>query len=63
MKPIDFETIKKIEQLSRVSGPLIRMLNERWPSPDDQDEDFIYTVKCVQEIIQTVLDLITAGLL
>jgi uncharacterized UPF0160 family protein len=63
MKPVDFETIKKMEKLGRVSGPLVQMLNERWSSPDGQDENFIYTVKRVQEIIQTVLDLITVGLL
>jgi hypothetical protein len=63
VKPPDFETLKRMERLARVNGPLLQMLNERWSSPDEQDENYRYTVNRVQEVIQTVLDLITAGLL
>jgi hypothetical protein len=63
MKPVDFAVIKKMEKLGRINGPLIQTLNERWPSPDERDENYLYTLKCVQEITQMTLDLVTAGLL
>jgi hypothetical protein len=63
MKPPNFETLKIMERLGRVSGPLIQMLDERWLAADEQDENYKYTANRVQEITQTVLDLITAGLL
>jgi hypothetical protein len=63
VKNIDFETIKKMEKLGKVNGPLIQMFNERWRSADEQDENYQYAANRIQEITQTVLDLITAGLL
>jgi uncharacterized protein YfkK (UPF0435 family) len=63
MKSIDFEVIKIMEKLDRVNSPLLQMLNERWSSPDEWDESYLYTLRRIEEITQTILDLITAGLL
>jgi hypothetical protein len=60
---IDVGKIKIIERHARVTGPLIRLLNERWPAPGSTNKQYLETVERVQEITQEILNLITRGLL
>jgi hypothetical protein len=63
MTVVDFETIKILERLAVVNGPLMRLLNERWPAHDAADKRYLEAVERVQKITQEVLNLITGGLL
>jgi hypothetical protein len=63
MTMVDFETIKIMERLATVNGPLTRLLNERWPVREDANKQYLEAVERVQKITQEVLDLITGGLL
>jgi hypothetical protein len=60
---VDFETIKTVERLAAVNGPLMRLLNERWPVPGRKNKQYLEAVERVQEITQEVLNLIVEGLL
>jgi hypothetical protein len=60
---IDFETRKILERLAVVNGPLMRLLNERWPAHDAANEQYLGAVERVQKITQEVLNLIIGGLL
>jgi hypothetical protein len=60
---VDFETIKIMERLATVNGPLTRLLNERWPVREDANKQYLEAVERVQKITQEVLNLITGGLL
>jgi hypothetical protein len=55
--------MKIAERTARVNGPLIRLLNERWPNPDEDNEDYQRMLCRVQTITQEVVDLIVEGLL
>jgi hypothetical protein len=63
MTMVDFETIKILERLVTVNGPLMRLLNERWPVRDEANKKYLETVERVQKITQEVLNLIVEGLL
>jgi hypothetical protein len=58
-----FEKMKIAERAARVNGPLMRLLNERWPNPDEDDSDYQCMLCRVQTITQAVVDLIAEGLL
>jgi hypothetical protein len=60
---VDCETTKILERLATVNGPLIRLLNERWPTRDTADIQYLEAVERVQKITQEVLNLIIEGLL
>ena len=60
---LDFEKLKMLERFSRVNGPLIKLLHERWATFDLDDETYKDTVGRVQKIGQELLDLLIAGLL
>jgi hypothetical protein len=60
---VDFETIKILERLATVNGPLLRLLNERWPIQDAADKHYLEAVERVQKITREVLNLIIEGLL
>jgi hypothetical protein len=47
----------------RPNGPLMRLLNERWPIRDEENKQYLEAVERVQKITQEVLDLIKGGLL
>jgi hypothetical protein len=63
MTMADFEAMKILERHAAVNGPLLRLLNERWPAPDKTDKRYLEAVERVQKITQEVLNLITGGLL
>jgi hypothetical protein len=63
MTMADFEAMKVLERLATVNGPLTRLLNERWPTRDEANKQYLEAVERVQKITQEVLDLITGGLL
>jgi hypothetical protein len=52
-----------LERLATVNGPLLRLLNERWPAHDAADKHYLEAVERVQKITQEVLNLIIEGLL
>jgi hypothetical protein len=60
---VDFETIKILERHATVNGPLLRLLNERWPIPDEASKQYLEAVERVQKITQEVFNLIIEGLL
>jgi hypothetical protein len=60
---VDFETITILERLAVVTGPLMRLLNERWPARDEADKQYLEAVERIQKITQEVLNLIIEGLL
>jgi hypothetical protein len=63
MAMLDFKTMKILEHLAIVNGPLTRLLNERWPVCDMTNKQYLEAVERVQKITQEVLDLIIEGLL
>jgi hypothetical protein len=63
MTAINFEKMKIAERAARVNGPLMRLLNERWPNPDEDNEDYQRMLGRVQTITQEVVNLIVEGLL
>jgi hypothetical protein len=60
---VDCETKKVLERLATVNGPLMRLLNERWPIRGTADKQYLEAVERVQAVTQEVLNLITRGLL
>jgi hypothetical protein len=63
MTMVDFEAMKVLERHAAVNGPLMRLLNERWPTRDEANKQYLEAVERVQKITQEVLDLIAGGLL
>jgi hypothetical protein len=63
MNSLDLETVQLVQRHARVNGPLIELLNERWPAANREDEAYPEAMRRVQAIGQEILDLITAGLL
>jgi hypothetical protein len=59
----DFEKMKLLERYSRVNGPLIQLLNERWLGYDEKDEKYLETLHRLQAAGQEILDLMAEGLL
>jgi hypothetical protein len=62
MAALDSEKIKEIERHSKVTGPIMELLNERWAA-NFGEKVFNDTVCRVQRISQELLDLIKEGLL
>jgi hypothetical protein len=59
----DFEKMKLLERYSRVNGPLIQLLNERWLGHDEKDEKYLEVLRRIQAVGQEILDLMAEGLL
>jgi hypothetical protein len=63
MTMVDFEAKKILGRSATINGPLMRLLNKRWPVCNTANKQYLEAVERVQKITQEVLNLIAEGLL